>query len=60
MQDGVVDEDDCLNIDNDNYNFTYHVVNDLNGDGMVDLSDLIITDCNNHNHIARIIPSSIQ
>ena len=59
-QDGIVDEDDCLNIDNDNYNFTYHVVNDLNGDGMVDLSDLIIADCNNHNHIARIIPSSIQ
>jgi len=57
-QNGKVDKDDYLTLDDDNYNFIYHKAKDLNGDGMIDLSDLIITDRNFNNNISRIIPLS--
>ncbi|MDR3668676.1 MAG: choice-of-anchor Q domain-containing protein [Ignavibacteriaceae bacterium] len=58
-QNGSVDKDDYNTIDDDNYNFNYHVAKDLNGDGMIDLSDLIIADCNHNNNICTISPLTI-
>jgi hypothetical protein len=55
-KDGDVDADDIASINSDNDDFTYHVANDLNGDGIVDLSDLIIADFNKNNHVRKILP----
>ncbi|MDQ3019318.1 MAG: hypothetical protein M3R36_01925 [Bacteroidota bacterium] len=54
---GVIDLTDLSSGDNDVFYFaTGYLLTDLNGDGIVDSSDLIIIDNNAYNYVARIIP----
>ncbi|MDR3611729.1 MAG: hypothetical protein P4L27_14260, partial [Ignavibacteriaceae bacterium] len=57
---GIVDDDDYRSIENDNDLATYHIANDLNRDGVVDLSDLCIVYSNRSANITRIIPPGAQ
>lgn len=55
--DGVVSNDDMVQLDNDNFNFVAgYSVSDLNGDGTVNNDDIVILDNNNSNFIASMHP----
>jgi len=56
-QDGFIDGNDYIQIDNDNSRFLNGFSNtDLNGDGFVDGNDFIQIDNNNSNFIGAIVP----
>ena len=56
-QDGFVDTQDYIGIDNDSYNYAYgYLVTDVDGNGMVDTNDYIPIDNNNYRYIGVILP----
>jgi hypothetical protein len=56
-QDGFVDGNDFVDVDNDNANFVSgYTDTDVNGDGFVDGNDFIIIDNNNSNFIGIVKP----
>lgn len=57
-QDGVIDLDDNLQIDNDAFNFVMQqsYFTDLNGDNIVDIADIVIADNNAANFVSVIRP----
>ncbi len=56
-QDGFVDGNDFIDLDNDNANFVSgYAITDVNGDGFVDGNDFIILDNNNANFIGIVRP----
>jgi hypothetical protein len=56
-QDGFIDGNDFIDLDNDNSNFiSGYVVTDVNGDGFVDGNDFIVLDNNNANFIGIVKP----
>ncbi|NTU99445.1 hypothetical protein HGA64_05600 [Candidatus Falkowbacteria bacterium] len=47
-------------VDNDSANFaTGYLVTDINGDNLVDLSDIGVVDTNNLNFVSKVIPSKL-
>ena len=56
-QDGFIDGNDFIDLDNDNSNFVSgYILTDVNGDGFVDGNDFIIVDNNNTNFIGIVRP----
>jgi len=56
-QDGSVDTQDYLGVDNDAYNYlTGYLVTDVDGNGTVDTNDYIFIDNNNYNYVGTIHP----
>jgi hypothetical protein len=56
-QDGVVDAEDLISVDNDAAGFTAGYLNtDCNGDGMVDPSDLMLAGTNSDSFIEAVFP----
>ncbi len=56
-QDGFIDGNDFIDLDNDNSNFiSGYVVTDVNGDGFVDGNDFVVLDNNNSNFIGIVKP----
>jgi hypothetical protein len=56
-QDGFIDGNDFIDLDNDNANFVSgYTITDVNGDGFVDGNDFIILDNNNANFIGIVRP----
>jgi hypothetical protein len=56
-QDGVVDAEDLIPVDNDAAGFTAGYLNtDCNGDGMVDSSDLLLVGTNSDSFIEAMLP----
>ncbi len=56
-QDGFVDGNDFIDVDNDNTNFVSgYTDTDVNGDGFVDGNDFILIDNNNSNFIGIVRP----
>jgi hypothetical protein len=56
-QDGFVDTQDYIGVDNDSYNYLYgYLVTDVDGYGTVDTNDYIVIDNNNYNYIGVIHP----
>jgi hypothetical protein len=56
-QDGFIDTQDYIGIDNDSYNYAYgYLVTDVDGNGMVDTNDYIPIDNNNYRYIGVILP----
>ncbi|MDT8375073.1 MAG: PKD domain-containing protein, partial [Bacteroidales bacterium] len=56
-QDGFIDTQDYIGIDNDSYNYAYgYLVTDVDGNGMVDTNDYIPIDNNNYKYIGVILP----
>lgn len=56
-QDGFVDTQDYLGVDNDSYNYASgYLITDVDGSGTVDTNDYIFIDNNNYNYIGTIHP----
>jgi hypothetical protein len=56
-QDGFIDTQDYVGIDNDSYNYMAgYLVTDVDGNGMIDTNDYIFVDNNNYNYIGAAIP----
>ncbi len=56
-QDGVVDTQDYIGVDNDSYNYASgYLVTDVDGNGTVDTNDYIFIDNNNYNYVGAIHP----
>jgi len=56
-QDGFIDTQDYVGIDNDSYNYLAgYLVTDVDGNGMIDTNDYIFVDNNNYNYIGAAIP----
>lgn len=56
-QDGVVDFNDYIEVDNDSYNYsTGYLSSDIDGNGIVDFNDYIHIDNNNFNYISSMHP----
>ncbi len=53
-QDGYIDTQDYLGVDNDSYNYVFgYVITDVDGSGLVDTNDYIFIDNNNYNYIGH-------
>jgi len=56
-QDGFIDTQDYVDIDNDSYNYMAgYLISDVDGNGMVDTNDYIFVDNNNYNYISTVHP----
>jgi hypothetical protein len=56
-QDGFIDTQDYVGIDNDSYNYlSGYLITDVDGNGMVDTNDYIFVDNNNYNYIGTMHP----
>jgi len=56
-QDGYIDTQDYLGVDNDSYNYVFgYVITDVDGSGLVDTNDYIFIDNNNYNYIGTMHP----
>ncbi|MEA1886878.1 MAG: hypothetical protein U9N72_06690 [Bacteroidota bacterium] len=56
-QDGYIDTQDFVGVDNDSYNYrTGYLVTDVDGNGVIDTNDFIFIDNNNYNYIGAILP----
>jgi len=56
-QDGFIDTQDYIGIDNDSYNYVSgYLATDVDGNGTIDTNDYINIDNNNYNYIGIILP----
>jgi len=56
-QDGFIDTQDFVGVDNDSYNYrSGYLVTDVDGNGFIDTNDYIFIDNNNYNYIGIIHP----
>jgi len=56
-QDGFIDTQDFIGVDNDSYNYrSGYLVTDVDGNGFIDTNDYIYIDNNNYNYIGTIHP----
>ena len=56
-QDGYIDTQDYIGVDNDSYNYVFgYVITDVDGSGLVDTNDYIFIDNNNYNYIGTMHP----
>jgi hypothetical protein len=56
-QDGFIDTQDFIGVDNDSYNYrSGYLVTDVDGNGFIDTNDYIFIDNNNYNYIGTIHP----
>ena len=56
-QDGAVDSNDMIPVDNDSSNYLYgYLITDVNGDGVIDSNDMVKIDNNNANYVGTVHP----
>jgi len=56
-QDGFIDTQDYIGIDNDSYNYVAgYLDTDVDGSGIIDTNDYIPIDNNNYNYIGTVLP----